>query len=133
MRPNKASIPMTDWTAKQLTAVLQDKKSTVQLKRKVQKIFQSRQDKGWELLQKFFSNEHNKFWNLARWQLYREGKARLHGHGKQARFYIEDKSLIFDKMIEIRNRYSKWEAGKAVENPNSTLNKIKKELDTWKR
>jgi hypothetical protein len=126
MRPRKDK-DMKNWTASQLKEVLRSKKSPEALKKKVERIFQDRQEKGWEFLQKFFNQGTNKFWLLAKWQLFREGKAKVYGTGKHARFYIEDSSLIFDKMIEIKKKFDKYQTGKSQEA------EIKREFESWKR
>ena len=128
MRPTKESTPMVNWSKEQLYSSLASKKTPKEIKDEIRKIFKDRQEKGWVFLNRFFNQETNKFWNLAKWQLYREGKARMYGVGKHRRFYIENPELIFDKMIEIKTIYDKRLFGK-----NYNDKEIKQELNTWKR
>ena len=126
MRPRKDTIPMSEWSVVQLNAVLKSKKSNAKLKTKVEQIFQHRKEKGKIFLNNFFNQDKNKFWNLALWQLYREGKTKQYGVGEHKRFYIDDVSLVIDKMIEIRRKISNFEVVKSDDT-------ITKELHTWKR
>lgn len=123
MRPPK-SKNMSEWSKQQLDTVLNSKKSSKEDKEKVQAILTDRVEKGFIFLKKFFNQESNKFWNLAKWQLYREGKAKCYGVGVHQKFYIKDTSLIFDKMIEIKNKFDKYQKGK-----DETI----KEFSEWKR
>jgi len=121
MRPTKESTPMVNWSKEQLLNLLNDDNTSKDLKKKVVKIFKDRQENGWIFLNRFFSQETNKFWNLAKWQLYREGKARMYGTGPHKRFYIDNSELVFDKMLEIKKIWDK------------NLFSDNKELNTWKR
>jgi hypothetical protein len=81
----------------------------------------------WKTLKQLDNPSTNKFYNLAVWQLYREGKAKKYNNGTQVFFVIDDKVSILDKMIEIRAQVGKFEANKA-ENIESI-----QELRIWKR
>ena len=128
MRPTKESTPMVNWSKEQLLNILNDDQSPKNLKKEVVKIFKDRQEKGWIFLNRFFNQETNKFWNLAKWQLYREGKARMYGVGTHKRFYIDNPELIFDKMIEIKTIWDKRLLGK-----NYNEKTLLKEIKIWKR
>lgn len=126
MRPRKEDIPIKEWKKEQLEEILKDKKASEATKKKIHRILEERREKGFEFLQRFFNPRFNKFWLLAQWQLYREGKARVYTNGKHLKFYIDDKTLIFDKMIEIKAKFDKFQTGKDTDD-------IKRELQAWKR
>ena len=119
--------PEVLFSVNQLARIMADKKSSEVQKVEAVNILNDRQEKGWECLQKFFSSK-NKFWELAKYQLYREGKAKVYGTGVHKRFYVKDTSLIFDKMVEIRTRFAKYEKGKTKIN-----DPLLEEFNAWKR
>lgn len=130
MRPCKNTIPMNEWNEQQLKSVIKSKKSTPKLRTTALNILEHNRKNYKETVENFFNIHKNKFWNLALWQLYREGKAKQYGVGEHKRFYIEDISLVIDKMIEIRRRLSNFEA---TIPSNSDKKNITRELHTWKR
>jgi hypothetical protein len=129
MRKTKNDTPMTDWTEGQLKALINKENTPVDLVLKATNILHERRDKGYEFLCDFFSPK-NKFWTLAKWQLYREGKARVYYEGAKAKFDIEDSSLVFDKMIEIHGKFMKQ--NKDSKDKTDVRNAVK-EMATWKR
>lgn len=126
MRPKKETMLMPEWSEKQLKACIRNKKTDETVRIKAQTTLEHNRKNYQETVENFFNPEKNKFWNLALWQLYREGKAKQYGVGEHKRFYISDVSLVFDKMVEIRRKISNFEVVKSD-------NTITKELHTWKR
>jgi len=132
MRPKKNSVQMKFWNINQLKETLYNCKTSGATKRKIERILQERRDKGFDFVQAFFNLSKNKFWELAQWQLYREGKAKKYGTGKHTKFYIDNPLDVFDKMIEVKKRYDKvCEA--TSKNSRQTTADIKKEVAEWKR
>ena len=80
----------------------------------------------------FFDSTKNKFLNLAKWQLYREGKARVYGHGKYLRFSIDDPIMLFDKMLEVKDAYDNYRIGKSKDQ-RQLCDSVREELQVWKR
>ena len=120
------------WEAKDLYNVLNNPKAKAEVKDKIMNEFKDREIKNKPLVDAFFNPSKNKFWNLAKWQLYREGKARVYGHGKYLRFDIDNPTLIFDKMIEVKDAYDNFKTGK---NPDERkiADTVREELQVWKR
>lgn len=119
MYQHKKESNMKEWSISRLKHMMRRRSCPPELRKKIENIIAVRKEKNWVFLQSFFS-ESNKFWTLAKWQLYREGKAKLYGTGVHKRFFIDDTSLIFDKMIEIKDRYDSYKVGKD-------------EVEEWKR
>jgi hypothetical protein len=128
MRPAKSTLGIKELATSQLKAELKKKGLTPCVKTNIENELKERNDKTFEMIQRFFNPRHNKYLLLAQYQLYREGKAKIHGVGTHRRFYVESQTVLFDKMIEVKNKYDKWMTKKRIMG-----SKINEEFQAWKR
>jgi len=120
---------MIKWRSESLKNVINNPSSNIEDIIVAQSILEKRKNNTTftdNMIEMFFSTK-NKFWNLAMWQLYREGKAKTYHNGQKKVWYIDDNEMIFDKMVELRCAYEMYMSQK---NDKET---IKTGISAWKR